>query len=86
MPSGIWAIQLIGDSSESRALLEYAGLQKRYHSVLGDRPPVIIKRPIGGRAPSNWYFIRVAESSHEKANQLCSRLKSVGGACLVSRN
>jgi Transglycosylase SLT domain len=86
IPSGIWAIQLISDSSESRALSEYAGLQTRYRSVLGDRAPVIIKRPIGGRAPSSWYFIRVAESSHEKANQLCSRLKSVGGACLVSRN
>jgi hypothetical protein len=85
-PLGIWAIQLISDASETRALSEYAGLQKRYHSVLGDRAPVIIKRPIGGRAPSSWYFIRVAESSHQKANQLCSRLKSVGGACLVSRN
>jgi hypothetical protein len=84
--AGIWAIQLISDASESRALSEYAGLQKRYRSVLGDRAPVIIKRPIGGRAPSSWYFIRVAESSHQKANQLCSRLKSVGGACLVSRN
>ena len=85
-PSSLWAIQLISDASESRALSEYAGLQRRYHSVLGDRAPVIIKRPLGGRAPSSWYLIRVAESSHQKADQLCSRLKSVGGACLVSRN
>jgi len=85
-PSSLWAIQLVSDASESRALSEYAGLQRRYRSVLGDRAPVIIKRPLGGRAPSNWYLIRVAESSHQKADQLCSRLKSVGGACLVSRN
>src|SRR5215210_1983318 len=83
---GVWAIHLIGDSSEGRALSEYAGLQKRYRSVLGDRAPMIIKRPIGGRRPSTWYFVRVAESSHQSANQLCSRLKSVGGSCLVSRN
>jgi hypothetical protein len=84
--SGTWAIHLIGDSSESRVLSEYAGMQRRYHSVLGDRSPMIIRRPIGGRRPSSWYFVRVAESSHERANQLCSRLKSVGGSCLVSRN
>jgi hypothetical protein len=33
-----------------------------------------------------WYFVRVAESSQQRANQLCSRLASVGGSCLVSRN
>jgi hypothetical protein len=84
--AGIWAIQLLGDSSQSRVLLEYAGLQKRYRSVLGDRAPTIIQRPIGGRVPSAWYFVRVAEASHERANQLCSRLKSAGGSCMVSRN
>jgi hypothetical protein len=83
---GIWAVHLVGDASETRALMEYAGLQQRYRSVLGGRAPIIVKRPIGGRRPSTWYFVRVAESSHEKANQLCSRLKSVGGSCLVSRN
>src|SRR5215212_5432828 len=83
---GLWAIHLIGDSSEGRALSEYAGLQKRYRAVLGDRAPMIIKRPIGGRRPSAWYLVRVAESSHQSANQLCSRLKSAGGSCLVSRN
>jgi hypothetical protein len=84
--AGIWAIQLLGDSSQNRVLSEYAGLQKRYRSVLGDRAPMIIQRPIGGRVPSAWYFVRVAESSHERANQLCSRLKSAGGSCMVSRN
>jgi len=84
--AGIWAIQLLGDSSQSRVLLEYAGLQKRYRSVLGERAPMIIQRAVGGRVPSAWYFVRVAESSHERANQLCSRLKSAGGSCLVSRN
>jgi hypothetical protein len=81
-----WGLQLIGDSSESRALSEYAQLQKRYHSVLSDRPPTVLKRPLGGHGPSTWYFVRVAESTRERAMQLCSKLKSVGGSCIVSRN
>jgi hypothetical protein len=81
-----WGIQLISDSSEQNALAEYKQLQKRYQSVLGDRAPLVLKRQLGGRGPSTWYFVRVAESSQQRANQLCSRLASVGGSCLVSRN
>jgi hypothetical protein len=33
------------DSSESRALFEYAEMQKRYRSVLTDRAPTILKKP-----------------------------------------
>ena len=81
-----WGIQLISESSEQKALAEYKQLQKRYQSVLGDRAPLVLKRQLGGRGPSTWYFVRVAESSQQRANQLCSRLASVGGSCLVSRN
>jgi hypothetical protein len=83
---GPWGLQLISDSSEQKALAEYKQLQKRYQSVLGDRAPLVLKRQLGGRGPSTWYFVRVAESSQQRANQLCSRLASVGGSCLVSRN
>jgi hypothetical protein len=46
--------------------------------------PSVSIAPASG--PSTWYFVRVAESSQQRANQLCSRLASVGGSCLVSRN
>jgi hypothetical protein len=81
-----WGLQLIGDSSESRALSAYAELQKRYRSVLTDRAPTVLKRPLGGHGPSTWYLVRVAESTHERAMQLCSKLKSAGGSCIVTRN
>ena len=81
-----WGLQLVGDSSESRALSAYAELQKRYRSVLTDRVPTVLKKPLGGRGPSTWYLVRVAESTHERAMQLCSKLKSAGGSCIVTRN
>jgi hypothetical protein len=81
-----WGLQLIGDSSEGRALSEYAELQKRFRSVLADRAPTVLKRPLGGRGPLTWYFVRVSEPTREGAMQLCSRLKSIGGSCIVSRN
>jgi hypothetical protein len=77
---------LIGDLSESRALSAYAELQKRYRSVLSDRAPIVLRKALGGRGPSTWYLVRVAESTHERATQLCSRLRSAGGSCIVTRN
>jgi hypothetical protein len=81
-----WGLQLIGDSSETKALSEYAELQKRYRSVLTDRAPTVLKKPLGGHGPSTWYLVRVAESTRERAMQLCSKLKSAGGSCIVTRN
>jgi Transglycosylase SLT domain len=81
-----WGVQLIGDSSEIRALASYADLQKRYHSVLSDHAPTVLKRAMGGHGPSTWYFVRVAEPTQERAMQLCTKLKSVGGSCIISRN
>jgi hypothetical protein len=81
-----WGVQLIGDSSEIRALSAYADLQKRYHSVLRDRAPTVLKSAMGGHGPSTWYFVRVAEPTREGATQLCSKPKSVGGSCIISPN
>jgi len=81
-----WGLQLIGDASEIRALAEYFQLQARFPTVLRGRTPLIIKRPLGGRGLSNWYFVKVTESSRESATQLCSRLRAAGGSCLVTPN
>jgi hypothetical protein len=81
-----WGLQLIGDSSQSKALSEYAEMQRRYHSVLSDRTPTVLERTMGGRGPSTWYFVRVSEARREGAMQLCAKLKSAGGSCIVTRN
>lgn len=83
---GPWGLQLTGNWSEARALSDYKQLQKRFSSVLGNRAPMIIKSRMLGRGTAPWYLIRVAESSRDRAKQLCSRLESAGGSCLVYRN
>jgi hypothetical protein len=78
-----WSLQLIGDSSETRALAEYSKLQKRFPAVLGSRTPVVLKKELGGRGSALWYQIRLTEDSRERANALCMQLRSAGGECLV---
>ncbi len=83
---GPWGLQLAGNWSEAKALLDYKQLQKRFQSVLGDRAPMVIRSRMTGHGSAPWYLVRVAESTRDRAKQLCSRLESVGGSCLVYRN
>lgn len=80
-----WSLQLVGDASETRALAAYGTLRNKFPGILGSRPPVMIKRQLGGRNRAFWYQIRIAENSRERANALCSELRSAGGRCLVLR-
>jgi Transglycosylase SLT domain len=83
---GPWGLQLAGNWSEAKALSDYQQLQKRFSRVLGDRAPTIIRSRMAGRGLAPWYLVRVAESTRDRANQLCARLESIGGSCLVFRN
>jgi len=84
--AGPWGLQLIGNWSQAKALSDYKVLQRKFASVLGDRAPMIIKSRMLGHGSAPWYLIRVAESTRDRAKQLCSRLESAGGSCLVYRN
>jgi hypothetical protein len=41
---------------------------------------------MAGRGSAAWYRVRVAETTRERAAQLCAKLESAGGNCLVAHN
>jgi hypothetical protein len=77
-------VQLIGDRLESSALSRYAQLQKKYQAILGGREPLLVRTTIGKTAI--WHRIGIAADTRDAAETLCSRLRSVGGSCLVQSN
>src|SRR5262245_10948350 len=79
----VWAVQLIGDASETNALAAYSQLQKRYPSILGAYQPLVIQNQ--GKSAS-WYRVRIGTNTRESAERLCSSLRAAGGSCLVQRN
>lgn len=83
---GPWGLQLAGGPSQSRVLADYQQLQKRFAPVLGDRAPLVLRTNRAGPGSASWYLLRVAETTRERANQLCARLEKIGGSCLVFRN
>jgi hypothetical protein len=79
----VWAVQLIGDSSETNALAAYHQLQKRHSSILGAYQPLVIQNR--GKSAS-WYRVRIGTNTRESAERLCANLRAAGGSCLVQRN
>jgi hypothetical protein len=79
----VWAVQLIGDASETNALAAYYQLQKRYPSILGAYQPLVIQNH---GISASWYRVRIGTNTRETAERLCSSLRAAGGSCLVQRN
>ena len=81
-----WALQLIGDSSENRAIAEYKTLQRKFSEFLANRPPIVLRNQVGARGTAYWFRVRISEKTREGATELCTKLRSRGGSCLVVRN
>jgi len=79
-----WSVQLVGERSEIGALSAFHRMQSEYSAVLGSSRPLIIKSTAGRNA--FWYRVRVGAATRREADLLCSRLRQVGGSCLVQPN
>jgi hypothetical protein len=79
-------VQLAANWQEGRALAAYEELRRAYNRVLGDRLPLVLRARLPGRRGATKYIVRVSEKSRAKADALCARLRTAGGACVVLRN
>jgi hypothetical protein len=80
-----WSLQLIGGRSETGALAEYRNLQKKFPAILGSRPPLVMKRQLGGPSPAICYQIRLAENSRGRAPEISQPSKKAAISCRPGR-
>ena len=80
-----WAVLLVGDRSEINALAAYHRLSKRHAAILGAYQPVLVRTSPGVNTAAVWHRVRIEANSRPAAESLCSRLRTVGGSCLVQR-
>ena len=81
-----WGVQLAGNYSLSAAMGRYRRLQREYRDVLGGIDPMVVTRRVGGRGPRAFYRLQAPADDRGQAQRLCSRLRQLGGDCLVLRN
>jgi hypothetical protein len=80
-----WAVLLVGDRSEINARAAYHRLSKKHGAILGAYQPVFVHTSLGVNTGANWHRVRIEANSRVTAEALCSRLRAVGGSCLVQR-
>jgi hypothetical protein len=81
-----WGVQLAAGFSRNRALAAYARAMKRLSPVIGDRDPMLLGSIWRSRGTRTFYQVRIGTDTRAAANELCSRIRHAGGACLVLRN
>ena len=83
-PMKPWGVQVAGNPNQSMAMASFRRVQSSFPKILGDTKPLVLRE----RAPGigRIYAIRIGADSRGEANQLCVRLKSAGGSCIVMKN
>jgi hypothetical protein len=85
-PFAPWGVQLAGNFSKARALAAFARERQRYAAVIGEAQPMIIGTRLRSRGTKAFYRVRVPAASRTAADQLCGRIRSAGGGCVVLRS
>jgi hypothetical protein len=82
--TGGYAVQVSARKSEDDAQAAFRTLQARYPSQLGGKAPIIKRVDLGAKGIFYRAMVGPFGSSSE-ASELCSSLKSAGGACIVQK-
>jgi hypothetical protein len=78
-----WGVQLAGNFSKERALATFSRTSRAYASVLGDTQPMIIGTRLRYRGARTFYRVRAPAATRKEAEQLCTRIRTAGGSCIV---
>ena len=83
VPAGSWVMQISSQRSAEAAQSTYRSLKRRFASVLGDRGVDIRRATIKDKGI--FYRVRIPAGSKKQAASLCSKYKSAGGSCYITR-
>lgn len=84
-PAAPWGIQLAGNFSKALALQSFSRARSSYAGVIGDVRPMIIGTRLRNRGTRAFYRIRIPAETRRAADDLCGKIRRVGGACIVLR-
>ncbi|MGL4404940.1 MAG: SPOR domain-containing protein, partial [Notoacmeibacter sp.] len=81
--AGSYSIQIASTPSEEAAASALRSLSGKFGSILGGKDYMIQRAEVPGKGTV--YRVRIVAGSKDDASKLCSRYKSAGGSCFVTR-
>jgi Transglycosylase SLT domain/SPOR domain len=85
-PFAPWGVQLAGNFSKDLALAAFARERERYKDVLGDIEPFVMATRLRSRGARAFFRVRLPSPTQAAAQQICHKLRLVGGNCIVLRS
>lgn len=82
-PFAPWGVQLAGNFSKALALASFARARQSYAAIIGEAAPMIIGTRLRSRGTRVFYRVRVPAATRAAADGLCTRIRAVGGSCIV---
>lgn len=85
VPAGSYVVQVSSQKSEADAQASWQKLQAKYTNVLGNQQVSFKRVDLGDRG--TFYRAMVGPfASRDQAYEMCQKLKTAGGECVVQRN
>ena len=82
----LWGVQLSAGFDRNKALAMYSRAMTKLRAVIGDQDPSLLGSVFRSRGTRTFYQVRIGADTRPAADDLCSRIRRAGGACLVLRN
>ncbi|HEU4661812.1 MAG TPA: lytic transglycosylase domain-containing protein [Pseudolabrys sp.] len=80
-----WGVELAAGFSRSRVLEVYGRLVTKLSALVGSHDPIVTSSILRSRGTRPFFQARIGVESRAVANELCSKIKRAGSACLVLR-
>ena len=84
-PWAPWGVQVAGDFSLDGALASFSAIEREYPEFRTG-PPLIVRKLNRSRGWAPLYQILIPAADQRAANDICRRLESTDGACMVFKN
>jgi hypothetical protein len=81
-----WGVVIAGGFSEARTLASFERTKSRYATLLNDELPMVVRTRDLSRGRKLLVRIMIGRNSRQEAEDLCAKLRSQNGACIVDKN
>lgn len=80
-----WGVQVAGNMRRAVAIRQWQRVKARFPVLLARHEPAVSRvRPASG--PRRIYAVRIGAESRKEADDICNKLRKVGGFCVVLKN
>ena len=81
-----WGVQVAAHFTRSVALSAYSRVKSRHASLIGDEEPMVVQDRAPSRGRKQLFTVRIGADSRAAAQEICQKLRTAGGACVVMKN